>query len=485
MAEKLNSSSLGQEMAAQTAQLERQRRERESRLIDITLESIVAEMESKEQDILQAVSERGARLQSVRDIIETEVMRACADRLWCPRYVEKLGSEQHMKVYTGSHWEEIESQQWRDFVGACAKKCGATESMCMNHVFMNQLTEGMSFVLAKGRKQHIPENEVWLNLRNGTLVLKGDGELQLREHRKEDLFTYTLSYVYDPQADCELWHRFLDRVLPEPESQQVLREFIAYCLMKDHRFEKMLMLYGDGLNGKSVTLEIIEYLLGSMNVSYLSLSDLTNDEVKRAGIEGKKLNISHESGKDVNPNALKQLTSGEPVLIKHLYVDPRETSNYGKLIAAFNQLPLAENTFGFFRRIIILPYEVTIPDNEIDRQLSAKLKMEISGILNWVLEALPLLLSRKAFTISAKCERSMERYRMQSDSVKLFLKENCAESELPTKGSELFGGYRNYCYSSGLKPIGKQRFFERLERLGYHRETDNGCIYFKIRIAQV
>ena len=79
--------------------------------------------------------------------------------------------------------------------------------------------------------------------------------------------------------------------------------------------------------------KVIEALLGSVNVSFLSLSDLTNDDVKRAGIKGKMLNISHESGKDVNANVLKQLTSGERVLIKHLNVDPRETAGYGKFIA--------------------------------------------------------------------------------------------------------------------------------------------------------
>lgn len=79
--------------------------------------------------------------------------------------------------------------------------------------------------------------------------------------------------------------------------------------------------------------KVIEALLGSVNVSFLSLSDLTNDDVKRAGIKGKMLNISHESGKDVNANVLKQLTSGERVLIKHLNVDPCETAGYGKFIA--------------------------------------------------------------------------------------------------------------------------------------------------------
>lgn len=479
-----SSRNLEQELAGKASELAMQLEERKQTLVQTTLEAIAKTVRSKKDEILKAMSDKGGKQQEVREIVMAEIVRVALGRLWCPAYSEKLGSEQRMKVYTGTHWQDIEPQQWRDFVGDCARRCCVSDSLCMSHSFMNQLTEGTAFNLAKSRKQRIPHGEEWLNLSNGTLVVKADGTIELRSHRMEDFFTYTLDYPYDPQAMCPQWHWFLDRVLPEPESQQVLREFIAYCLMKGHHLEKMLLLYGEGLNGKSVTLEVIEYLLGSMNVSYLSLSDLTNDDVKRAGIEGKKLNISHESGKDVNPNVLKQLTSGERVLIKHLYIDPRETNDYGKFIAAFNQLPKAEITFGFFRRLLIIPYEVTIPKDEIDRQLPQKLKSEISGVLNWVVGALPGLMSRNEFTVSPKCEMALEHYRLQSDSVRLFVNEQCQQSDFTTKGSELSNAYRNYCYESGLRPIGKQRFYERLESLGYQREIISNVPYFKLRIVE-
>jgi putative DNA primase/helicase len=254
--------------------------------------------------------------------------------------------------------------------------------------------------------------------------------------------------------------------------------------MTGHELEKMLLLYGEGLNGKSVTLEVIESLLGSVNVSYLSLSDLTNDDVKRAGIEGKMLNISHESGKDVNPNVLKQLTSGERVLIKHLYRDPRETNSYGKLIAAFNILPRAENTFGFFRRLLILAYQVTIPKEEIDRQLASKLKGELPGILLWVLKALPALMTRREFSPCESSEKALEQYRLQSDNVRLFLSEACETSEYTTQASELYTAYRNYCIGSSLKPIGKNKFYERLECLGYDRVMYANTLYYKLKVTE-
>ena len=479
----LSCSQLEQELIQKVGELDRQRSERERDMIDITLNGIADRVVSKEQDILRVMSDRGAKQQSVREIAILEVISAADGVLWCPEYVEKLNSEQRVRVFTGSHWDDIEPQQWKDFVRICAERIGLPGSLCMDHKFMNQLAEGTAFNLSACRKQKIPSNEVWLNLRNGVLMVKADGSVELHEHRKEDLFTYTLNYIYNPLAEYHQWKGFLDRVLPEKESQQVLREFIGYCLMNNHRLERLLLLYSEGLNGKSVTLEVVEYLLGSMNVSYLSLSDLTNDDVKRAGIEGKKLNISHESGKDVNPNVLKQLTSGEPVLIKHLYVDPRPTDNYGKFIAAFNQLPKAENTFGFFRRLIILPYEVTIPKEEIDRQLPSKLKQEISGILNWVLEAIPELMNRGEFTMSMKCENALERYRLQSDSVRLFVNEMCEASEYTSAGPDLFLAYKRYCADSSMSNCGRNNFYKRLESIGYRREMINNLVRFNLKLT--
>lgn len=477
---------LGQELEAKTGELEAQQKMREGQLAGLTLDRIASGVVSKKAEIASLVAAtKGRCANELREIVVREVIRSADGLLWCREYEETQKSRQRMSVYTGSNWTTVEPQQWMDFIDRCAERCGIDESELMNHKFMNLLYEGVAFNLKAYRRRMVPAGEVWLNVRNGTLVISKDGSVRLRSHDKDDLFTYTLPYPYDERAECPLWHRFLDRVLPEAESRQVLGEFIGYCMMSDHLLEKMLLLYGEGLNGKSVTLEVIEALLGSVNVSYLSLSDLTNDEVKRAGIEGKMLNISHESGKDVNPNVLKQLTSGEPVVVKHLYHDPYETSDYGKQVAAFNILPRAENTFGFFRRLIILPYQVTIPRQEIDPQLALKLKSELPGILNWVLKLLPGLMTRGEFTTSASCENALERYRLQSDSVRLFISEMCQPSDYTTDGQGLFNAYRNYCAASSLRPLGKTRFYDRLENLTHSRENNGNQARFKLKLTEI
>ncbi len=484
MEEKNNlSCSLEQELASQVSKLDSQRLARENNIVDITLQQIVQSVQPKTAEISVLVSSSKSNPSlGLCKLVTDELARAADGILWCPNYDARSKGEQNILLYTGTHWQGVNPQLWKDFVGLCAERVGVQESQRANPAFMNKLFEHVAFNLSEFRVQKIPVNEVWLNMLNGTLVISRDGMVTLREHNKSDLFRYTLPYSYDPQADCPLWHKFLDRVLPSADTQLLLQEFTGYCLMSTHSLEKMLLLYGEGLNGKSVTLEVIEGLLGSTNVSYLSLADLTNDEVKRSFFEDKMLNISHESGKEVNANVLKQLTSGEPVVIKHLYHDPRETSNYGKLMAAFNILPRAENSFGFFRRLLMIPYKVTIPKTEIDRQLATKLKGELPGILNWVLSTLPDLMRRGSFSNCKSSEEALERYRLQSDSILLFLSEMCTASESQIKAADLHSAYKSYCYDSGLKEVGRNKFISRLESMGYIPKRIDRVIFFNLKL---
>ena len=244
----------------------------------------------------------------------------------------------------------------------------------------------------------------------------------------------------------------------------------------------MLWLYGPGQNGKSTVLNIVEAMLGHKNISFLSLDNLTNDETKRAAFEHKLLNISSETGRDINANLLKMLTSGESVTVELKYVNPRQMTEYGKLLASTNQMPKAENTVAFFRRLIILPFKVVISEEEKDLKLSAKLIRELPGILNWILEALPGLMKRNAFSTCEISERALKEYKLESNNVMLFQTEMLDKSETLTRGDELFTEYKAYCQESGLIPLGRNKFYRRLNDLTHSLEYDRGVLCFKLKL---
>ena len=121
----------------------------------------------------------------------------------------------------------------------------------------------------------------------------------------------------------------------------------------------------------------------------------------------KLVNYASEINGKMDVSIFKQLVSGEPVDARLPYGEPFTLVNYGKLIFNCNQLPTSvEHTHAFFRRFLIIPFEVTIPEEQQDDQLAEKIiKSELSGVLNRVLEGLKRVLKQRRFTKSEAMEK--------------------------------------------------------------------------------
>ena len=126
---------LEQELAQKAGELAAQRRVRELQLVDLTLRRIADGVASKEADIQTLMDATKGHCQvALREIVVREVKRSANGLLWCREYIERLKSDQLVHVFTGSHWQSVEPQQWKDFVAQCADRCGVPEQMLMNPV---------------------------------------------------------------------------------------------------------------------------------------------------------------------------------------------------------------------------------------------------------------------------------------------------------------------------------------------------------------
>ena len=84
---------------------------------------------------------------------------------------------------------------------------------------------------------------------------------------------------------------------------------------------------------------------------------------------------------------LKQLTGGDRVTARKLYGNEFEFSPEFKLWMGTNHKPIIRGTdIGIWRRIMLIPFTATIPDETIDKNLKYKLRQELPAILNWAVE---------------------------------------------------------------------------------------------------
>lgn len=132
-----------------------------------------------------------------------------------------------------------------------------------------------------------------------------------------------------------------------------------------------------------------------------------------------------------------------------------------------------EHSNAYFRRFLIIPFDVTIPEAEQDKQLHSKIiDNELSGVFNWVLDGLSRLLKQKRFSECAAAIKARETYEKQSDTAQLFLDEmEYQKSSNPVLLKDLYAAYKNFCVEDGFKPLNKMNFRKRLERIGIVIDT--------------
>jgi len=385
-------------------------------------------------------------------------------------------------LYNGTFWDEVDKETFQKFLGEASEQMGVAKFSARFYQFREQLFKQF-LATAYLPTPESNKDKVLINLLNGTFEISPQGTI-LRPFNSSDFITYQLPFEYDPQATAPIFKAYLNKVLPDIERQRVLAEFLGFVFIKHGsnalKEEKALILFGTGANGKSVFFEIVNALLGVENVSSYSLQSLTNDNgYFRAKLANKLVNYASEINGKLEASIFKQMVSGEPVEARLPYGQPFILKQYAKLIFNCNDLPKdVEHTNAYFRRFLIIPFDVTIPPQEQDKNLHTKIiESELSGVFNWVLEGLNRLLKQKRFSDCDAAQKAVEQYKIESNSINLFFNEHEAEKSLTAYElvKDIYPKYKWFCIDDGMKPFSKRNFTKQLRNEGYRveRVTDN------------
>jgi putative DNA primase/helicase len=245
----------------------------------------------------------------------------------------------------------------------------------------------------------------------------------------------------------------------------------------------MLVLYGSGRNGKSVFFNVLQALIGVKNILTYSLG-LFNHEYHRAKLTNVLLNYSSEKGTDLNVETFKALISGEPQQAREPYGRSFTLRNKVRFIMNANELPReTEQTNAYFERYLIVPFDTYIKPEDRDSELARKIiANELPGVFNWLLGGLNRIIKQGKFSDCSKANAALGEFRKQSDSVQLFIEEHNYQSSDIYKVAltELYGYYKTFCGEDGYKPVGKNKFSQRLERKGFEKTRRNDGYHFNM-----
>lgn len=334
------------------------------------------------------------------------------------------------------------------------------------------------------------DNDLHLfNVQNGYLDLKQGA---LLPHDKKNYFTKISNVEYTDKADCPMWEQFLNQIFDnDKELIDYIQRAVGYSLSGSTEEQMMFILYGNGRNGKSVFLDIINEIFGSYSTNIQPQAIMVKQQTSNANpdiakLAGARLVTTTEpnEGQRFDEGLIKQLTGGDKVTARFLYEDEFEFTPQFKLWMATNHKPYIRGTDdGIWRRMAIVPFNVQIPEHEVDKKLTHKLKREINAILHWCAEGY-LKWQQNGLKEPSTVKAQRNEYRTEMDPIEEFIQECCSlDGNLAERGSILFESYDNWAKDNNQYRMSSTKFGREISKK-FPKFTSNGVRYKGIKVRE-
>lgn len=324
------------------------------------------------------------------------------------------------------------------------------------------------------------ERRNWIAMQNGILdvdALLADGKLDevLRDHSPAWFSTTRLPYPFDPAAKCPQWNAFLDYNLEgDPERIAILQEWAGYCLLPDTGQQRFLVLEGEGANGKSVYFAALEAMLGTDNVSHVPL-EVFGDRFSKSQTLGKLANIAPDAGEieKQSEGNLKSFTAGERMFFDRKGIDGVEAYPTARLMIGCNNRPrFSDKSDGVWRRMILIPFRITVPESKripnLDKPWWWEQSGELPGIFMWAVDGLDRLREQGTFSKSKIATAAVKVYRDELNPAGMFLDEMYIVDKDPDSfyvtPQEVYDRYRRWCVDNGFAPMSITSFGKEVAR---------------------
>jgi hypothetical protein len=295
-------------------------------------------------------------------------------------------TDESIYAFNGKNYEILSKARFRDELQYSAGTYYSYRIGKGPSRYVNELIE-YSYPILRQNEEDINFSNDGICLKNGILLIQGDGNHSFVPHNFKYFFAETKPYSYDERKSCPKWTAIMEEYFGGNGRLfgATLQEFFGYCLTSSRSFEKFLVLYGVTRSGKNT---IIETLLKLVPGASMTLSLLSHAK-ERQSIVGKNVIFVNEalvSGASRTTSELKKLTSTDPIVIRPLYGAAYDTIAIPKIVLSFNSPPEnLEIDEALGSRMLVIKMINSFKGRE-NINLKTELSEELSGILNWALE---------------------------------------------------------------------------------------------------
>lgn len=329
-----------------------------------------------------------------------------------------------------------------------------------------------------------------LNVENGTLDLRTG---ILRPHRIDDFLTKLAPVEYYPDFTAPVWDAFLTRIFAGNQALiSYVHRLLGYCLTGDVSEQVLPIWHGGGANGKSTAVNVVLDVLGpdyAMKAppDILMAKRGETHPTERADLHGKRFvaAVETEENRRLAESLTKELTGGDKVRARRMREDFWQFAPTHKVILACNHRPEVRGTdHAIWRRLRLVPFEVTIPDAEQDKHLAEKLRKESPGVLAWLVRGCQDWLEH-GLGLPPEVETATANYRAEQDGIGEFISECCCVGdEFRAKAGNLYQHYRTWSEKAGESPVKQRQFGTALTERAFRRYKNNGVWYHGLALQE-
>jgi putative DNA primase/helicase len=359
----------------------------------------------------------------------------------------------------------------------CAQK-GLRRLPRVTSALINNIVESMTSTLIVPDDQKQPcwlgpadDAKKYIVLENGLVdldTLMQGGDDLLFPHSANWFSLVLLPYIFEPKATSPKWLQFQDEIFEsDAERIALLQEIFGWLIAYDNSRQKFVLFAGEGANGKSVVLAVLTRLLGPDNVSHVPL-EMFGDRFQLTQTIGELANIASEIGEvtRVAEGCLKAFTAGDRMYFDRKFKDGLNVEPTARLLFSTNNLPrFSDRSGGMWRRLMLIPFDVVIPEDKQDKQLVSKLCEELPGILLWAIEGRRRLETNGCFTEPKVCKEALEQYRTDSNPARQFLLQQfTANSTGSVRCDGIYAAYVQWAQETEQRPLTPSEFGKEVFR---------------------
>jgi len=377
--------------------------------------------------------------------------------------------------FNGKFYELKNDEMIMKSISSELKESPLFEERLIGLTRMNNLVRnGHTFIKRESirNKEFFEDWKPLLAFNNCVLDLK---TMKMGEFSPELPIFNLLDYDYHEMLDCPLWLKTINQIFEQDQERvDLLQEFMGYILASHCKYEKCLMLKGEGATGKSTILGTIRSIVGDQNISEVELGQF-DDKFMIIKLKNKLLNVATEINqtKLLDGSNFKKACSGEYITAGEKNQRNHSFRNRAKLLFAMNKYPkFAGMESGLKRRLLFLPCERVFMDSEKDLDLLQKFEFERAGILNWAIIGLKRLEENGKFTEPKISKSMLSDFLEKSCNVTAYCNEGFPESFEFVENPDskvlkeiVYVDYRNWCYKTGHSPRNNSGFWEQFRRV--------------------